>query len=127
MVTAPLYALALYAPSIAAGWLMFAVPYALSLAWLAPTINAVQNLVAPTLRATASAWFLLINNLIGIGFGTFIFGYMSDRLTPAYGGEALRLSLLFGLGFYLLAAVLYLLAAGRLRRDFYKPPAPTGS
>ena len=106
---------------------MFAVPYALSLAWLAPTINAIQNLVAPTLRATASAWFLLINNLIGIGFGTFIFGYMSDRLRPAYGDEALRLSLLFGLGFYLLAAVLYLFAARRLRSDIFQPAAASAS
>ena len=46
----------------------------LSLAWLGPVITAVQHLVPPNMRATASASILLINNLIGIGFGTYIFG-----------------------------------------------------
>ena len=58
------------------------------------------------MRATASASMLLINNLIGIGFGTFIFGFMSDQLTPRFGSDALFYSILFGLGFYLVAALL---------------------
>jgi len=117
LITAPLFAAALYAPSFKIGWPLFALPYALSLAWLGPMVNAVQNLVEPRLRATASAWFLLINNLIGIGFGTFIFGYVKDRLTPSLGDEALRIALLYGLGFYLLAALLCGIASRRLKRD----------
>lgn len=117
LTAAPLYAVALYAPSQSAGWPLFAVPYALSLVWLGPTVNVVQKLVPPSFRATASAWFLLINNLIGIGFGTFMFGFMSDRMTAAYGKEALRISIFYGLGFYLLAALFYLVAARRLTAD----------
>ncbi len=115
--TGPLYAAALFAPSLSVGWLLFTIPYALSLVWLGPIITAVQGLVAPALRATASASFLLINNLIGIGFGTFIFGYMSDRMSAGYGDEALRYSILYGLSFYPLAAVLCAIAALRLTRD----------
>ena len=117
LLTAPLYAAALFVPSLSIAWLLFAVPYMLSLAWLGPILTAVQGLVAPPQRATASASFLLINNLIGIGFGTFIFGYMSDRMTATYGAEALRYSILYGLVFYLLGAGFYLLASRHLFRD----------
>jgi hypothetical protein len=79
----------------------------------------VQNLVAPSARATASASFLLINNLIGIGFGTFIFGFMSDRMAQSYGDESLRYSILYGLGFYLIGALLYFAASRRLAKDWH--------
>lgn len=115
--TAPLYAAAMSVDSRTTAWILFTLAYALSLAWLGPIINAVQSLVDPPRRATASASFLLINNLIGIGFGTFIFGFLADVLRPTYGGEAMRYSILYGLGFYLLAALLCLLAAWRLGRD----------
>ena len=42
------------------------------------------------MRATASAMFLLINNLIGLGLGTLVIGTISDALKPNYGDEALR-------------------------------------
>ncbi len=115
--TAPLYAAAMSVEDRMVAWALFTLAYALSLAWLGPIINAVQSLVDPPRRATASASFLLINNLIGIGFGTFIFGFLADQLRPTYGSEAMRYSILYGLGFYLLAALLCLLAAWRLGRD----------
>ena len=102
---------------------MLTIGYALSLTWLGPVVNAVQNLVPATMRATASASMLLINNLIGIGFGTYMFGWLAERLTPAYGDEALRWSMIFGLGFYFLAALLMLLASRSLRRDWVQSEA----
>jgi MFS family permease len=120
LLAGPLYALALFAPSLSVAWLLFVVPYMLSLTWLGPILTAVQGLVAPPQRATASAAFLLINNLVGIGFGTFIFGYMSDRMASAYGSEAMRYSILYGLAFYWLGAGCYFLAARRLSRDMAK-------
>ena len=42
------------------------------------------------MRATASASFLLINNLIGLGVGPTADGAMSDLLKDGYGDEALR-------------------------------------
>lgn len=117
LLTAPAYAAAMASQSGVAAWLLFALAYAFSLAWLGPIVTAVQNLVEPARRATASASFLLINNLIGIGFGTFIFGFMGDLLRPAYGDQAMRYSILYGLGFYVLAALLCLIAARRLPHD----------
>jgi hypothetical protein len=106
-------------PSLALAWPLFAVGQMLALAWLGPVIAAIQHLVPPNMRATASASFLFINNLIGIGFGIFFFGYMSDRMTVAYGDDALRFSILFGLAFYLLSSLLYFTAARRLNRDWF--------
>ena len=123
LLTAPAFGAAMAIESRAIGWVLFTVAYALSLAWLGPIINAVQNLVAPAQRATASASFLLINNLIGIGFGTFIFGFVSDMLRPTYGDEAMRYSIFAGLCFYFLAALLCALAAIRLRADMWTDPA----
>lgn len=115
--TVPLYFMAFYTPSLSGAWIWFALPYMLSLMWLGPIVAAVQGLVAPAARASASAMFLLVNNLIGIGVGPLIFGIASDRLTPDHGREGLRLALVYGLGFYVLAAILCGLAALRLSRD----------
>ncbi|HYE27151.1 MAG TPA: MFS transporter, partial [Allosphingosinicella sp.] len=81
LIAAPAFALGLFAPSLVAGWLLFAFGQMLALAWLGPVIAAVQHIVPPNMRATASASFLFINNLIGIGFGIFFLGFMSDRMT----------------------------------------------
>lgn len=120
LIAAPLYAVGLFAPSLEIGWMLFAVPQALSLAWLGPVVTAVQHIVPANMRATASASFLFINNLIGIGFGTFFFGFMSDAMTARHGVDALKYSILYGLGFYLLSAALYFLASRQLNRDWHR-------
>jgi MFS family permease len=122
LLAAPAYAAGIFAPSLTLGWLLFVVPQMLGLAWLGPVINAVQNLVPPNMRATASASFLLINNLIGIGFGTWFVGFMADEMKASYGNESLRYSILYTLGFYLLSSMLYFAAATRLKRDWYRVP-----
>jgi len=117
LLTAPLYFAAMSTSSLALAWPLFVLPYMLSLAWLGPINSAIQRLVPSQERATASACFLLINNLIGIGFGTFIFGFLSDRLKESHGDQSLRYALLYGLAFYLVASLLCALAAHRLKRD----------
>ena len=120
LIAAPAFAFGLFAPSLTVSWLLFVVGQMLALAWLGPVIAAVQHIVPPNMRATASASFLFINNLIGIGFGIFFLGFMSDRMTAAHGEDALQYSILYGLGFYLLSALLYFLAAARLKSDWHR-------
>jgi MFS family permease len=123
LLAAPAYSAGLFAPSLLFGWFLFLIPQMLGLAWLGPIIAAVQHIVPPNMRATASASFLFINNLVGIGFGTWFVGYMSDEMKSSYGEESLRYSILFTLGFYLLSSLLYFLASRRLKRDWYRPEA----
>lgn len=114
----PLFAGGILSPTVTAAFLFFVIPQALAYVWLGPVLSAVQHLVPANMRATASASFLLINNLIGIGGGIFVLGRLSDALVPRFGDEALRYAMLFSLVFYLVAAALMWLAAKPLRREW---------
>lgn len=114
----PCYAFGLLSPSREIAFVLFLVPTALGLVWLGPVIAAVQHLAPATMRTMASASFLLINNLIGIGVGTWLLGRMSVELADRFGEESLRYSILAGTSFYIVAALLYLVASRTLKRDW---------
>ena len=116
--TLPFYVLAILSPNLVTGFVLFLVPTALGLAWLGPVTSAIQHLVRPDMRASASAVFLFIINLVGIGVGTYAIGALSDALTARFGDDALRYSILAGTSFYIAAAGFFLLAARRLERDW---------
>jgi MFS family permease len=67
------------------------------------------------MRSTASASFLLINNLIGLGVGPLLMGRLSDAFKSTYGVDALRNAAVVCLAFYLLAALLMFLSVRSLR------------
>ena len=114
----PLYALAILSPNLTTVFFSLLIPVGLGLAWLGPVLSAIQHVVPPNMRATASAIFLFINNLIGIGAGTFAIGLISDELVVYFGDDALRYAILAGTGFYLIAAILFLASAKQLARDW---------
>lgn len=116
-ITLPAYLLAFSSTSLWAASLLFLIPTALGLTWLGPVVTAITRLVPPEMRATASALFLFINNLIGLGLGSTVIGAISDALTAQYGEEALRYSAMTTTGLYALASLLMFLAARRLARD----------
>lgn len=118
ILAAPLLYAGLSVPAGVASFFLFLVPTALSLAWLGPVTAAIQHIVPPAMRSTASACFLFINNLIGIGFGVPFLGWLSDRMKAAHGADSLLYSIAYGLGFYGLAALLLLIASATLRRDW---------
>ena len=113
----PAYLIAFSSQSIALASILFVIPVALSLAWLGPVIGAVTGLVEPRLRATASAMFLFINNLIGLGLGALVIGLISDALSGRFGEESLRYSAMVTVTLYLVSAILMALAASRLEKD----------
>jgi len=114
----PFYAAGIVSGSVGLAFVLFLVPQAFAYIWLGPVLSAVQHLVEPRARATASSLFLLINNLIGLGGGIYALGALSDALKPVYGAEALRYSMLYALALYGLAALLMALAGKRLRDDW---------
>jgi MFS family permease len=97
---------------------IFVVPEALRLAWLGPVTASIQHLVPPGMRASASAIFLFINNLIGLGFGTVLIGALSDALAARFAEDSLRYAILIGSTFYLLSAAIFLATSRRLERDW---------
>jgi MFS family permease len=118
LVALPCFLLALNVHSLVWAFLLFLIPTGLNLAWLGPVIAAVQHLAPASMRTTTSALFLLINNLLGLAVGLWFFGYLSDLLAPRYGAESMRHALYFGLGFYVLSAILLICASFRLKRDW---------
>ncbi|HUG45085.1 MAG TPA: MFS transporter [Sphingomicrobium sp.] len=118
LVTAPLFVAGLLAPEAWMAWLLLLIPNALNILWIGPVTAAVQNLVARPLRATASASFLMINNLIGLGVGPTLIGGLSELFSERLGTEALRYAAVSVVGFYVLAAFLMFFAIKRLPRDW---------
>ena len=116
--TVPFYIIAIMSPSLTATFFALLVPTALGLAWLGPVLSAIQHVVPSNMRATASAIFLFINNLIGIGAGTVAIGIISDSLQTQFGEDSLKYAILAGTGFYLIAALLFFLSARRLGQDW---------
>jgi len=118
LITAPAFALGLFAPNLWLSWALFAFGQMTALAWLGPVISAVQHIVRPAIRATASASFLFVNNLIGIAFGIYFLGWLSDRMKAVHGVDSLQYSILYGLVFYLVSAAIYFAASKRLAKDW---------
>lgn len=118
LVAVPLFLAAVNTSSLSIAFVFFLIPQALNLAWLGPILTCVQQLVPAAMRSTASAAFLFVNNLIGIGFGTFYFGRAADFLRPTYGDESLRYAMYSGLGFYVLSSLLFFVASRRLAHDW---------
>jgi MFS family permease len=118
LITAPSFALAFLGRDLVLAWPLLLVANALNILWLGPVTTAVQHLAPRRMRATASASFLLINNLIGLGVGPLLIGMLSDHLRARYAVESLRYAALASTAFYLVAAALAFIAARSLRRDW---------
>ena len=119
LVAAPALAYGLFTTSLAAAFCLFLISQAVIFLWIPPILMAIQHIVPARMRTTVTACHFFITNLLGIGFGTYFFGFMSDVMTARYGAQGLRYSMLCGIAFYLLAALLFALAAARLRRDWH--------
>jgi MFS family permease len=118
IITAPAWAIGLFAPNLWVAWPLLLIGNALNILWLGPVTTAVQHLVPRPMRATASASFLMINNLIGLGVGPLLMGRLSDGLKATYGVDSLRNAAAGCTAFYLLAAALMLLAVKQLRKQW---------
>ena len=118
LISAPLYVLGVMAKTPHEAFLLFLVPQALGLVWLGPVLTAVQHLGPASSRSLTSSLFLLINNLIGIALGTYAFGKLSDLLKPQYGIDSIKYAFLYGLSFYVMAAVLLICASFTLKKDW---------
>ncbi len=118
--TVPFYVVAILSPSLTTTFFAMLIPTALGLVWLGPVLSAIQHIVPPNMRATASAIFLFINNLIGIGLGTVAIGMLSDTLQVRFGDDSLRYAILAGTSFYIVAAMLFFLSSKYLKNDWEK-------
>ncbi|MBI1261623.1 MAG: MFS transporter [Rhizobiales bacterium] len=80
--------------------------------YLGPSFAMIQSLTPIHMRATASAVMLFVLNIIGLGLGPQIVGFVSEMLKPAFGVESLRYAL-FGTAFLGIWAAWHYYLAGR--------------
>jgi len=73
---------------------LFFLPIVFSNFYLATTFAQVQSMVGLRMRAVASAFVLLILNIIGLGLGPQVTGLLSDWFVGPFGSESMRYSLL---------------------------------
>src|SRR5665213_512583 len=94
---------------------LFALAYAIGVTHGAPLMAVVQSLVPTNLRATAAATLLLVGSVAGLGLGPVIVGALSDALRPRFGEDSLRMTLFLLPFVSVLSALMYFVAALRLR------------
>lgn len=125
-----IFALSMEEGRQALAWL--AIPTLLNAVWYGPIFAAVQAIAPSAMRATASAIFLFTVNLIGLGLGPVVIGWLSDlfadrNLASCAASDAacraaataeglVSASIVVALG-GLVAAVIYVVAGSTLRQD----------
>jgi MFS family permease len=77
-VAGPLYAYVLFQTDITRFALLALIPLVLQYFYLGPTFAVTHNLVEPRMRASATALLFLVINLIGLGIGPPLIGWLSD-------------------------------------------------
>lgn len=116
----PFYIAGLLIDSAVAALILFAFPPILNTLWYGPGYAAVQGLVRPQTRATASAVLLFVINLIGLGLGPLGVGAVSDLISGQMGlgaAEGIRWSLMIFILFGAVASGLFWLARSSIREE----------
>ena len=85
LLSTPFYFVVLFTDSAVIALAMLFLPSILNAFWFGPAYAAVQGLVQPSSRATATAVMLFILNLIGLGLGPLIVGFLSDAISGNLG------------------------------------------
>ena len=101
------------------------VPTTLATLWVAPNMVLNQGLAPLAMRSTVVAISTFLVNMIGLGFGPVVLGYVSDLFTAAYGSSevGLRYALIAMSPSYLIAGVLFFAGSFFVERDL--EPVPT--
>jgi MFS family permease len=120
LATVPFAAAFLLLSDTVAALLCFIPSYVLGAMYVGPMLSMTQGLVKLRMRATASAILLFILNMIGLGAGPFIVGFLNDQLADRYATEAIRYSLLGVSLMAIPASALFVVASRTLREDLAK-------
>ncbi len=116
----PLHVLALLNGNWMISIALLVVPSLLNNLWIAPAFAVTQGLAPAPMRATASALLLLVMNLIGLGLGPLVLGFVSDFARELAGGDravGLRWALILAGAIYVWACLHLWLASRTVVRD----------
>jgi hypothetical protein len=104
-------------PNATAALLCFIPFYVAGAAYVGPLWSMTQSLARVPMRATASAILLFVLNIVGLGLGPQVIGWMNDTLFAQHGQDAIRYSLVVVAIIGGMAAIFFVRAARTLRED----------
>ena len=113
-----------WAPTATLAIVAFVPFYALNNLYVSSLWTLCQNLVSPRMRATAAATQLGILNIVGLGAGPLVAGYVSQVLEPSYGVDGLRVALALAATIGATAAIFFWLSGRTLRADLARVRQP---
>lgn len=101
---------------------VYILPYFLGAMYLGPTIAMTHGIVSLRMRALASSVLFFVLNLIGLGLGPLLTGFLSDLLEPRYGKDSLKYALVMVVLVYGWSTFHYMMAAKSIREDLANSP-----
>jgi MFS family permease len=111
---APLLACSFYVDNRSATLALFGMAYFFVMLQSAPVTSMIQSLVPVSLRARATAIFMLTTTLAGFGIGPTVAGFLSEVYRPQLGQDSLRYALLTLTPALFISPMLFAYAAHRL-------------
>ena len=127
IVGGPIYAFAITRDDLALLLGLVSIATFLNFGYLGVTYAALQNLMHPRMRATASAMLNVVYGTVS-GLGPLLLGIFSDTMARSYGSaRGLALAMAIGGLFYVWAGVHYLLASRRYAADLAATQAQPAS
>lgn len=120
----PFFVAFVWADSWRLALLFLILPMGLNYFYLSPAVTLVQEEVRPNQRVLSGALLLLVMNLIGLGFGPTWLGLASDHFRASHPEHSLQMGFYTLIPFYVLAVVLFLLLARRIRLQASQEASP---
>ena len=117
LIATPLTYLALVGETFYTSLSFFAVSTFFAQATLAITNALIQSTAPVQMRGVASAVKTTGLSFLGYGLGGYIIGLLSDHFATDNAGEGLKQALIYGLGFFVIAGIVFLLSAIWLKED----------
>ena len=90
IIAVPAFAVTMMASSAYATLLLNIIPTLLATVYVGSCVAMIHGMLGTNMRATGSAIFYFILNIIGLGLGPYSVGLASDWLQPEYGVDSLR-------------------------------------
>jgi predicted MFS family arabinose efflux permease len=113
----PVSLLFLFLPSLRGSLICWALSTMCIFAYAGPIYAVYQTVSMVRMRALASATFLFLGNLLGLGAGSAVIGYISTQLSHRYGPLSIRYSMIFPSVLGLFAGLLFWIGSKYLAAD----------
>jgi predicted MFS family arabinose efflux permease len=120
----PVSLLFLFLPSLPGALICWALSTVCISAYMGPIYAVYQTVSMVRMRALASATFLFLGNLLGLGVGSWLIGLVSTTLSHRYGTLSIRYSMIFPSVLGLFAGVFFWIGSRYLAGDTARASAP---